>query len=124
MNETPLPLTVWARIALGLPGIVGFEATVVPQLERALLAGHDVVMLGDDVGFYIPTQKTLYHGKVQDLRLLDSVFRQHRPSVVFHTAAYKHVPLVERNPVAFWQTTTAVLALAVLWLTARLVLAA
>ena len=39
-------------------------------------------------------------GKVQDLRLIDSVFRQHRPAVVFHTAAYKHVPLVERNP---WQ---------------------
>ena len=34
------------------------------------------------------------------------------------------VPLIERNPVVFWQTTTAVLALAVLWLTARLVLAA
>ncbi|MEH3155005.1 MAG: ATP-binding protein [Gordonia paraffinivorans] len=29
------------------PGIVGFESTVVPQLERALLAGHDVVMLGE-----------------------------------------------------------------------------
>ncbi|MFT4125672.1 MAG: magnesium chelatase, partial [Gordonia sp. (in: high G+C Gram-positive bacteria)] len=29
------------------PGIVGFEATVIPQLERALLAGHDVVMLGE-----------------------------------------------------------------------------
>lgn len=28
----------------------------------------DVVMLGDDIGFYIPTQKTLYHGKVGDLR--------------------------------------------------------
>lgn len=28
----------------------------------------DVVMLGDDVGFYIPTQKTLYHGKVRDLQ--------------------------------------------------------
>ena len=34
------------------------------------------------------------------------------------------VPLIERNPMVFWQTTTAVLALAVLWLTARLVLAA
>lgn len=39
-------------------------------------------------------------GKVQDLRLLNAVFQKHRPAVVFHTAAYKHVPLVERNP---WQ---------------------
>jgi magnesium chelatase subunit I len=29
------------------PGIVGFERTVLPQLERALLAGHDVVLLGE-----------------------------------------------------------------------------
>jgi magnesium chelatase subunit I len=29
------------------PGIVGFENTVLPQLERALIAGHDVVLLGE-----------------------------------------------------------------------------
>ena len=29
------------------PGIVGFDNTVLPQLERALLAGHDVVLLGE-----------------------------------------------------------------------------
>ncbi|MDQ3430673.1 MAG: magnesium chelatase, partial [Actinomycetota bacterium] len=29
------------------PGIVGFEDTVRPELERALLAGHDVVLLGE-----------------------------------------------------------------------------
>ncbi|MCU0234661.1 MAG: hypothetical protein MUE90_11615 [Thermoanaerobaculales bacterium] len=29
------------------PGIHGFDATVIPQLERALLAGHDVVLLGE-----------------------------------------------------------------------------
>jgi magnesium chelatase subunit I len=29
------------------PGIVGFDDTVLPQLERALLAGHDVVLLGE-----------------------------------------------------------------------------
>ncbi len=29
------------------PGIVGFDRTVLPQLERALIAGHDVVLLGE-----------------------------------------------------------------------------
>jgi magnesium chelatase subunit I len=29
------------------PGIVGFDRTVLPQLERALLAGHDFVLLGE-----------------------------------------------------------------------------
>jgi magnesium chelatase subunit I len=29
------------------PGLHGFEDTVVPQLERALIAGHDVVLLGE-----------------------------------------------------------------------------
>ncbi|HOZ60287.1 MAG TPA: ATP-binding protein [Nakamurella multipartita] len=28
-------------------GIVGFDTTVLPQLERALLAGHDIVLLGE-----------------------------------------------------------------------------
>ena len=30
-----------------LPGIVGFDETVGPQVERALLAGHDFVLLGE-----------------------------------------------------------------------------
>src|SRR5919202_2230207 len=29
------------------PGIVGFDDTVLPQVERAILAGHDVVLLGE-----------------------------------------------------------------------------
>ena len=29
------------------PGIVGFESTVLPQIERALIAGHDIVLLGE-----------------------------------------------------------------------------
>jgi len=29
------------------PGLHGFESTVIPQLERALIAGHDVVLLGE-----------------------------------------------------------------------------
>ena len=29
------------------PGIVGFEQTVIPALERAILAGHDIILLGE-----------------------------------------------------------------------------
>jgi magnesium chelatase subunit I len=39
-----------ARIAAGQPlveGVMGYEDTVLPQLENALLAGHDVIFLGE-----------------------------------------------------------------------------
>ena len=39
-----------ARLRAGepsLPGMVGFEDTVLPEVERALLAGHDLVLLGE-----------------------------------------------------------------------------
>lgn len=34
-------------------------------------------------------------GDVKDAALLDTVFSANRPSVIFHAAAYKHVPLME-----------------------------
>src|SRR5271157_4304772 len=30
-----------------VPGVLGFEETVVPQLENAILAGHDMILLGE-----------------------------------------------------------------------------
>lgn len=35
-------------------------------------------------------------GDVKDTARLEQVFAEHRPQVVFHAAAYKHVPLMER----------------------------
>lgn len=37
-------------------------------------------------------------GDVRQAPRLDFVFRTYRPQVVFHAAAYKHVPLMEENP--------------------------
>ncbi len=37
-------------------------------------------------------------GDVRQPSRLDYAFRTHRPQVVFHAAAYKHVPLMEENP--------------------------
>lgn len=37
-------------------------------------------------------------GDVRQTSRLDFVFRRYRPEVVFHAAAYKHVPMMEANP--------------------------
>lgn len=37
-------------------------------------------------------------GDVRSERRLDYIFRKYRPEIVFHAAAYKHVPLMEENP--------------------------
>jgi len=38
-----------------------------------------------------------YLGDVTDKPFLDNVFKAHKPQVVFHAAAYKHVPLLEEQ---------------------------
>ena len=37
-------------------------------------------------------------GSVQDYKLLDDILKFYKPEIVYHAAAYKHVPLVEINP--------------------------
>jgi magnesium chelatase subunit I len=48
--KTEIRQNLITRLSAGeptLPGIVGFDDTVVPEVERALLAGHDLVLLGE-----------------------------------------------------------------------------
>jgi magnesium chelatase subunit I len=48
--KAELRTNLLARLAAGeptLPGIVGFDDTVLPEVERALIAGHDLVLLGE-----------------------------------------------------------------------------
>jgi FlaA1/EpsC-like NDP-sugar epimerase len=39
-------------------------------------------------------------GNVADRTLLDEIFTQHAPQIVLHAAAFKHVPLIEGQPLA------------------------
>ncbi|HPQ48133.1 MAG TPA: nucleoside-diphosphate sugar epimerase/dehydratase [Clostridia bacterium] len=37
-------------------------------------------------------------GSVRDEKRVDGIFNKYRPSIVFHAAAHKHVPLMEKSP--------------------------
>lgn len=49
-----------------------------------------------DAGFARPLHSCI--GDVTDSHRLDAVMSEHRPAIVFHAAAHKHVPLMEQNP--------------------------
>lgn len=46
----------------------------------------------------IDTEMSAVVADVTDATLVSRVFREHRPTVVFHAAAHKHVGLMQRNP--------------------------
>jgi magnesium chelatase subunit I len=52
------------------PGIVGFGETVLPHLERALIAGHDIILLGERG-----------QGKTRLIRTLTGLFDEWTPAV-------------------------------------------
>ncbi|WP_202912404.1 polysaccharide biosynthesis protein [Sphingobacterium olei] len=45
-----------------------------------------------------PTTSSYVVGNVRDRVFMQQVFDKYRPQMVFHAAAYKHVPLMEQNP--------------------------
>ena len=45
-------------------------------------------------------------GSVDDVSLLDDIFSRFQPEVIYHAAAFKHVPLLERNPIAAVRNNT------------------
>jgi len=69
--------------------IIGFEIdeTEIFDLERDL---KDLKKPGQEIVFIV--------GDVREKNKLEAVFERYRPQVVFHAAAYKHVPLMESFP--------------------------
>ncbi|MBB3110570.1 FlaA1/EpsC-like NDP-sugar epimerase [Paenibacillus phyllosphaerae] len=92
-------------IVTGAGGSIGSElsrqiASFKP--DKLLLLGHgenSIYSIEMELRFNYPqlALETII-ADIQDRQRIDEVFRVFKPHVVFHAAAHKHVPLMERNP--------------------------
>jgi len=89
----------------GAAGSIGSGLVAqIAQFNPKLLIFFDVAetpmhTLRMDISKHYPELKYLpIIGDVRNQERLDYVFREYRPEVVYHAAAYKHVPLMEENP--------------------------
>ncbi|HET7046182.1 MAG TPA: nucleoside-diphosphate sugar epimerase/dehydratase [Gaiellaceae bacterium] len=76
-----------ARVGAGRLILVDHSEAALFEIERELLDERD----------FSPAVPVL--GDVKDRTKMREVFERYAPTVVFHAAAYKHVPLLEANPV-------------------------
>lgn len=67
--------------------IIGYEMAETPLFE----IDRELIRLYPQLDFQAEM------GSIQNRRRLDEVLRRHRPSVIYHAAAYKHVPLMESH---------------------------
>ncbi|WP_339320398.1 nucleoside-diphosphate sugar epimerase/dehydratase [Paenibacillus sp. FSL R10-2734] len=71
--------------------------------KEMLLLGHgenSIYLIEQELRKLYPEQKIQpIIADIQDVSRIESVFQNFRPSIVYHAAAHKHVPLMEMNPV-------------------------
>ncbi len=75
-----------------------FDPARVVLLERAESALYEIHLDLQSIFRNRPIEIIPMLGDIQDRRQLQAVFSRFSPQVVFHAAAYKHVPILEAHP--------------------------
>jgi FlaA1/EpsC-like NDP-sugar epimerase len=96
-----------ARVLVtGAGGSIGAELcrqVAAHQPERLILLGHgenSIYRIRLELSERFPSLDVVpVIADIRDLPRMERVIGRHRPTVVFHAAAHKHVPLMEQNPV-------------------------
>jgi FlaA1/EpsC-like NDP-sugar epimerase len=88
--------------------VTGAAGSIGAELSRRLaeLGPKELLLLdSNETGLYWLEKRirpigeaTMLLGDIRDINWLESVFARRHPTIVFHAAAYKHVPLLESAP--------------------------
>ena len=76
--------------------LIRFEPKNIVLFDQAETPMYDIEMeLRDQSASNI----TIVIGDITDEQRVEEVFKKYKPNIVYHAAAYKHVPMMENNPV-------------------------
>lgn len=91
--------------------ITGAAGSIGSELSRQTVKFHPKVLIlldQDETGIFNITQELNYIfpdlkieslvADIKDKEKINSIFDKYQPQIIFHAAAYKHVPLMEDNP--------------------------
>ena len=99
-----------AILVTGAAGSIGSElCRQIAALQPRLLVAFDnaesgLFYLDQELGGCLPGAFVPWVGDIRDVRGVQEVIERHSLDTVFHTAAYKHVPLMEAYPLELIQT--------------------
>jgi len=82
--------------------LVSFDLAALLMLDRDESALHSLQLSIDGHGL-LDTEDMIL-ADIRDVGSVREVFARHRPQVVFHAAALKHLPMLERYPTEAWKT--------------------
>jgi FlaA1/EpsC-like NDP-sugar epimerase len=106
LDRTCIEAKLGGRVAL----VTGAAGSIGSELCRQIAACEPAALIVLDIAetplFHIERELRQLHPKlnllceiasIQNVQRLHEIFARHRPSVVYHAAAYKHVPMMEAN---------------------------
>lgn len=76
--------------------VLSFNPSKIIILDQAETPLHNLRLEINDVNQLVKIRSVL--ADVRNIEALEKVFLNYKPDVVYHAAAYKHVPLMEENP--------------------------
>lgn len=76
--------------------VLHFSPKKILLLDQAETPLHSLSL--EVIGLGLPVEVYNVIADVRDYNVLEKLFEEHQPDVVYHAAAYKHVPMMEDNP--------------------------
>jgi FlaA1/EpsC-like NDP-sugar epimerase len=78
--------------------LMHYQATRIILLDQAETPLHDLSLKFRSIFSDFDKRAVLVMGDVSNQERMDWVFNTYKPQLVYHAAAYKHVPMMEENP--------------------------